>query len=295
MSFQPVCLALALLALTNFCGVAATRRVPEQYSTIQAAIDAAENGDTVVVAPGKYPGELRIVGKNVTLASNYLAQHDERHVAATILDGSLAGNKKTPILLVDQYDDVGRRLVGFTIQNADHAVTVQGRLQVDHNHFTGNTDALSLEDGFAFIHHNTFENDRDDGIDLDGASAAVIEDNVIQNNRDDGIEVRLHKYQGPELNIVIRRNLLAGNREDGLQLIDYPGKSPRTFRIERNIFAKNAMVAIGSMEDGNTKENFSGAPLQEQVFVLNNTILDHPIGITGGDNFILLNNVFANS
>lgn len=287
--------ALSLIAASSSHCVAGTRHVPKDYPTIQAAIDASENGDTVLVAPGKYPGELKIAAKNITLASTFLGTQDDRQLAATILDGSLVGQKKTPILSVEKSDGAGSRLIGFTIQNADHAVTVKGRLEVAHNRFTGNSDALSLEDGSAFVHHNTFENDGDDGIDMDGASEAVVEDNVIRNNKDDGIEIRLHKYQGPMLSIVIRRNLFAGNREDGLQLIDYPGKSPRTIRVERNVFVNNAMVAIGSMEDGNTKENFAGAPLMEQVFVINNTILNHPIGITGGDNFILLNNVIVNS
>ncbi len=97
------------------------------------------------------------------------------------------------------------------------------------------------------------------------------------------------------MNIVIRRNVFSGNREDGLQLIDYPGKSDRTFRIERNLFVKNAMAAIGCMPDGDTKEKYSGAELPEPVFIINNTFVDNPYGITGGDNMVLLNNVIVNS
>ncbi|HEX4132202.1 MAG TPA: right-handed parallel beta-helix repeat-containing protein [Pirellulales bacterium] len=185
------------------------------------------------------------------------------------------------------------RLIGFTIQNSHHAVVVSGRIEVAHNRFIENGDALSFESGSGGVYRNLFEHNGDDGIDLDDSSAAVIEDNVIRNNKDDGIEIRLHKHRGQLLEIVIRRNVFEGNREDGLQLIDYPGMGDRTFRIERNLFVGNAMAAIGCMADGNTKENYEGADLLEPVLVVNNTLVDNRYGITGGDNMLLLNNVIV--
>ncbi|MHC4500820.1 MAG: LamG-like jellyroll fold domain-containing protein, partial [Planctomycetota bacterium] len=62
--------------------------VPAQYGRIQAAIDAAVNGNTVVVLPGTYTGEgnrdIDFLGKAITVRS--IDPNDPNIVAATIID-----------------------------------------------------------------------------------------------------------------------------------------------------------------------------------------------------------------
>jgi hypothetical protein len=47
----------------------AVLQVPADYATIQAALAAASAGDTILVAPGVYAGNVAFSGKNVTLQS----------------------------------------------------------------------------------------------------------------------------------------------------------------------------------------------------------------------------------
>ena len=49
-------------------GFGAVLHVPDDWSTIQAGIDAAQEGATVLVAPGEYMENL-IIEKTITLAS----------------------------------------------------------------------------------------------------------------------------------------------------------------------------------------------------------------------------------
>ena len=78
-SVLTVCLAVMTfcLAVMAFClptlAQAATLTVPAQYTTIRAAINAAQNGDTVLVAAGTYSGpgnrDIDFSGKSLVVTS----------------------------------------------------------------------------------------------------------------------------------------------------------------------------------------------------------------------------------
>ncbi len=88
--------------------------VPSQYPTIQSAIDAAINGDTVIVADGTYTGpgnrDIDFLGKAITVRSENGPENcmiDCRGSKATPHRGFRFGNDETPESVVE----------GFTIVN----------------------------------------------------------------------------------------------------------------------------------------------------------------------------------
>ncbi len=65
-----------------------TIQIPGDYTTIQAGINAAQNGDTVLVAENVYYENINFRGKNIIVASNFLIDGSVSHIWNTIIDGS---------------------------------------------------------------------------------------------------------------------------------------------------------------------------------------------------------------
>ncbi|RKY12728.1 MAG: hypothetical protein DRP52_04370, partial [Planctomycetota bacterium] len=91
------------------------REVPFPYSTIQAAIDAASNGDTVIVHPGTYTGtgnvDLDPNGLKITIQSE--DPDEDSIVAATIID--CGGSARA--FNFQSGEDANTVVAGFTITN----------------------------------------------------------------------------------------------------------------------------------------------------------------------------------
>src|SRR5262245_43403114 len=85
---------------------AATINVPTDQATIQAGIDAANNGDTVVVAPGTYAEHIDFKGKAIEVKSS-------AGPVATIIDGSATWITVT----FATSEDRSSVLRGFTVRN----------------------------------------------------------------------------------------------------------------------------------------------------------------------------------
>jgi hypothetical protein len=91
-------------------------RVPQEYPTIQAAINAAQNSDTVLVSEGTYHENIQYKGKGVVVTSRYFITKDWQTVFSTVIDGSTCANKDTAsTVLFLESEDSTAVLDGFTI------------------------------------------------------------------------------------------------------------------------------------------------------------------------------------
>jgi hypothetical protein len=105
---------LALVFAAPLAAHAATLNVPADFPTIQGAIDAALDGDEIVVAPGTYVEVLRVDRKNLSLRSSGGKE-------VTILDGNAAGTvfTLTGIVQSSYTNHYAVTLDGFTFRNGN--------------------------------------------------------------------------------------------------------------------------------------------------------------------------------
>jgi hypothetical protein len=293
-------LVLSVIFLSWFTASAAfsaTIRVPQDQPTIQAGIDAAQDGDLVLVSPGTYTEGVTISGKTIILASEFYTIGDPGLIDQTVIDGpGLGGGSHQYGITVDSSVGPGTQIIGFTIQNADNGILVRGHVNILYNRITQTVDALGYIGGGGSARFNVLENNTNDGFDLDQGVDLVAENNIIRHNGGDGFEIRMHDYTGPTLDIIIRNNLVHAN-EDGIQIIaQFPtgtAVTDRFFLIERNTISYNALAGIGLMDNSETIEDFRAADVLEPFNVFNNTFVGNSHGISGGDNMVVVNNLFV--
>ena len=152
-------LSLFLLLVMPISGLAAEIQVPSQFATIQAAIDASQNGDTIVVQPGTYTENIDYNGKAIVFTSTNPL--DLTIVASTIIDGNMSGS----VVTFDSEETPNSILTGFTIRNGNGKLLVDGKrygggiyigLQsiptVRHNKIINNTADIG---GAIYIHGNS--------------------------------------------------------------------------------------------------------------------------------------------
>ena len=167
--------------------------VPDDYSTIQEAINEALDGDTIFVKAGTYYEHV-VVNKTVSLLGE--------DVSMAIVDGSATGN-------VFAIEKNSINITGFTVRNGGGVLGNAG-LRLDNVSFCS-ISGNRIRDNFA-------------GIWFEGSSKNLITANEIAANVDDGIvfnyshnntisenQIALHEYFGIVINWSLNNTICYNN------------------------------------------------------------------------------------
>ena len=181
-----------------------TRIVPDQFSTIQSAIDTAQPRDVVLVKPGTY-FELIVMKDGVKLVSDATNGGDRQVAVAgarltlpqrtlrTVIDGSRAKASKRG--MIDFNEEVSRKAIvdGFTIQN----------LPMQDHHVPGHAHAINAR-GASPVIMNCYV--RDNG-------STGLGSHVVFQDQDKPIQERDFRWSNikKKSQTVIFRNIFQGN------------------------------------------------------------------------------------
>jgi hypothetical protein len=230
-------------------------RVPADQPTIQQGINAAVNGDTVVVSPGTYNESITIASKDIVVISS-------GGPAVTIIDAHRTNR------VVTLTGGMGRstRVDGFTIRNGNGGVLVKGPSATIANNIiianASNTQGMGMDIEFSspLVISNTITGNfvssgsgqQGGGIFLGGAGAAEIVHNVISNNTPGGITLFIAGTP------FLRENIITDNVGHGIS-------SYSDALIINNVIAKNRGDGINSsVSSGN-----------RGPYIINNTIVNN--------------------
>ncbi|MCE5229909.1 FG-GAP-like repeat-containing protein [bacterium] len=238
---------------------------PDGFGTIQAALDAAPAGSTIVVPRALYTENIKFKGRNVTLRSEDVL--DTHTVAATIIDGNWAGSTVS----FSGTETTSCVLAGFTIRNgwSGYGGGVYGKgctATVEHNIITMNT----ASNGGGISH-----------------CQGIIQFNQIVQNK------LAHSNNGAGVyycNGEIRNNVIARNGAEGASSTSGGGLSDCKGSIHNNEIAENkAYYGAGLFNCNHVRANVirgnksgnTGGGLSGCIYVDDNLIVSNMAAYSG--------------
>ena len=109
-------LITVLNIISSSSSIAAIINVPADQPSIQAGINAANDGDTVLVAPNTYFENINFNGRRIVVASHFILNQNRSFITSTIINGSTPSNTDTvSCVVINSGEDSTTILQGFTI------------------------------------------------------------------------------------------------------------------------------------------------------------------------------------
>ena len=189
---------ISMMFLFSLRTEAETIRVPQQYPTIQAGLDAASLGDTVLVAPGRY-NERLLIEREIALLGELGAD------STTIHTSGLGGGQGSWVILVRANCTIS----GFTIKSDDpFTFGISSPLfspVIENNIIAGlSYSGITCNQSAPTIRYNLIIGNVQNGIIMNTAAMPMIINNTIVGNR---TGVAAFNDSNP----LLKNNIIAGN------------------------------------------------------------------------------------
>lgn len=226
----------------------ATINVPADYSTIQAAIDAAGNGDTINVSSGEY-SESIIINKNLTLIGDAGDSNAGPGLNAPVIvdPGSCGG-----LISVEAN---GITIQGFILNgdSCDELVIMVDQdvtsTTIEDNEIMNNREGIDLS---PHSHHNMILNNKihdntNYGIWIGGAINNTISGNEIYDNPLDGIGIGEGACSEECINTVSGNSISNNNihnNGNGIEIGSNLDTSDGVITIDSNTITANSFVGV---------------------------------------------------
>jgi hypothetical protein len=275
-------LILLLAGFSVSASAGTTIHVPADQSTIQAGINAAVTGDTVLVSAGTYYENINFNGKAITVTS-------ANGPAVTIIDGS---KNFTSVVTFSTNETESSVLSGFTVQSGyiediyvgNAAPTIKGNVIVGISPSYPYTVGVRIQSGSGLIQGNlivssTFQNvlgssdsglqiignviaySGQAGVELDGSSGAdVIQQNAILGNTGPGLAIY---YPAATNSTTAVQNLITANRGAGVWWVQTAG----TYSLVSNTISDNQPACCGNTTSEVELYPIDGSTLQNNLII----------------------------